>query len=176
MRNKVREFAAVMEELRDRCETDSVSELIDHVIKDTGYLEMLELGKLDHSESRIENLEELISSAVEFEKNSDDKSLTAYLETVALTAETDKYDSEEGKILLMTLHNAKGLEFPVVFLPGVEEGYSPTAVPWTTQRKWRKNAVSAMWASPAPRSGCICHGRQNAPFTDAASLRCSPAS
>ena len=119
VRNKVREFAAVMEELRDRCETDSVSELIDHVIKDTGYLEMLELGKLDHSESRIENLEELISSAVEFEKNSDDKSLTAYLETVALTAETDKYDSEEGKILLMTLHNAKGLEFPVVFLPGV---------------------------------------------------------
>lgn len=125
VRNKVREFAAVMEELRDRCETDSVSELIDHVIKDTGYLEMLELGKLDHSESRIENLEELISSAVEFEKNSDDKSLTAYLETVALTAETDKYDSEEGKILLMTLHNAKGLEFPVVFLPGVEEGIFP---------------------------------------------------
>lgn len=125
VRNKVREFASVMEELRDRCETDSVSELIDHVIKDTGYLEMLELGKLDHSESRIENLEELISSAVEFEKNSDDKSLTAYLETVALTAETDKYDSEEGKILLMTLHNAKGLEFPVVFLPGVEEGIFP---------------------------------------------------
>lgn len=124
-RNKVREFAELMEDLKDRIETDSVSELIDHVVKDSGYLEMLELGKLDHSESRIENLQELISAATEFEKNSDDTSLTAYLETVALTAETDKYDSKEGKILLMTLHNAKGLEFPVVFLPGVEEGIFP---------------------------------------------------
>ena len=125
VRHKVESFAALMAGLQQRMEEDSVSELIDHVIKDSGYLEMLELGKMDHSESRIENLQELVSSAVEFEKNSDDTSLTAYLETVALTAETDKYETTEGKVLLMTLHNAKGLEFPVVFLPGMEEGIFP---------------------------------------------------
>ncbi len=125
VRHKVESFAQMMAALEERLETDSVSELIDHVIQDSGYLEMLELGKMDHSESRIENLQELVSSAAEFEKNSDDTSLSAYLETVALTAETDKYDSTEGKVLLMTLHNAKGLEFPVVFLPGMEEGIFP---------------------------------------------------
>ncbi|MEG1106442.1 MAG: 3'-5' exonuclease [Eubacterium sp.] len=125
VRNKVHDFATIMMNLKECSEKESISVLIDHVIRDTGYLEMLELGKLDHSENRIENLQELVSSAVEFEKNSDDQSLTAYLETVALTAETDKYDSEDGKLLLMTLHNAKGLEFPVVFLPGVEEGIFP---------------------------------------------------
>lgn len=124
---KVAGFAEVMIGLRDKMETEPVSALIESVINDTGYMEMLELGKMDNAEGRMENLQELVSSAAEFEKSSDDTSLNAFLETVALVNETDKYDDKEGKVLLMTLHNAKGLEFPVVFLPGVEEGTFPHA-------------------------------------------------
>lgn len=125
VRKKIYDFALLMASLAELAETVPVSELIERVIEDSGYLEMLKAAKVDKSENRIENLQELVSAAVEFEKESEDQSLTAYLETVALTSETDKYDEKEGKVLLMTLHNAKGLEFPVVFLPGMEEGIFP---------------------------------------------------
>lgn len=125
VKSKVREFANLMINLREQAETENVSSIIEDVIEKTGYMEMLNSGKMDKGESRIENLQEFVSSAVDFEKNSDDKSLTAFLETVALSSETDHYVSDEGKVLLMTLHNAKGLEFPVVFMPGMEEGIFP---------------------------------------------------
>lgn len=126
-KNKVADFAKTMHNLTAAAESISVPDLIEKVIDETGYLDMLEDGKMDNAENRIENLKELISAATDFDKNSDDKSLAAYLETVALTSETDKYDSDEGKVLLMTLHNAKGLEFPVVFMPGMEDGIFPHA-------------------------------------------------
>ncbi|MBR0384042.1 MAG: DNA helicase PcrA [Eubacteriaceae bacterium] len=122
---KVKEFADTMNSLRQKAEAEPVSQVIKAVMAETGYMEMLEEGKLDHSESRIDNLNELVTSAVEFEKNSDDTSLTAFLETVALTSQTDAYNEDEGRVLLMTLHNAKGLEFPVVFMPGMEDGIFP---------------------------------------------------
>lgn len=125
VRNKVRAFSELMTELSELKTNVSLSALITGVIEKSGYIEMLELGKMDKGESRLENLQELVSSATDFEKNSDDLSLSAYLETVALSSETDKYDGDEGKVLLMTLHNAKGLEFPIVFLPGLEEGIFP---------------------------------------------------
>jgi len=125
VRNKVRAFSDLMVELSKIRENASLSELITTVIEKTGYMEMLELGKMDKGESRLENLRELVSSATDFEKNSDDQSLSAYLETVALSSQTDNYDGDDGKVLLMTLHNAKGLEFPIVFLPGLEEGIFP---------------------------------------------------
>ena len=122
---KVKEFADTMNSLRQKAEAEPVSQVIKAVMAETGYMDMLEEGKLDHSESRIDNLNELVTSAVEFEKNSDDTSLTAFLETVALTSQTDAYNEDEGRVLLMTLHNAKGLEFPVVFMPGMEDGIFP---------------------------------------------------
>ncbi len=122
---KVKDFSDTMMELREWAETEGVAALIRRVMDATGYVEMLKQGKMENSESRMENLEELVSSATEFEKTSDDTSVTAFLETVALSSETDKYDGDEGKILLMTLHNAKGLEFPVVFMPGMEDGIFP---------------------------------------------------
>lgn len=125
VKNKVRAFSDLMKELEEIQEEASLSKLISEVVLKSGYEEMLQLGKMDKGESRMENLQELVSSAADFEKNSDDQSLSAYLETVALSSETDKYDGDEGKVLLMTLHNAKGLEFPIVFIPGMEEGIFP---------------------------------------------------
>ncbi|MGL4606115.1 MAG: DNA helicase PcrA [Eubacteriaceae bacterium] len=125
VKNKVQAFSELMKELQEIQEEASLKTLISEVIEKTGYAEMLTLGKMDKGESRLENLQELVSSAADFEKNSDDQSLSAYLETVALSSETDKYDGDDGKVLLMTLHNAKGLEFPIVFIPGMEEGIFP---------------------------------------------------
>ena len=123
---KLKEFSNMMQEFAVASQVMGVAELLQLVIKGSGYYEMLEAGKMEKSENRLDNLEELVSSAADFEQTSDDKSVTAFLETVALSSETDHYDGEDlGKVLLMTLHNAKGLEFPVVFMPGMEEGTFP---------------------------------------------------
>ncbi len=123
---KIKTFGTMMAELMTLTE-GPVSQLLENVIEQTGYQEMLLLGKLDKSENRLDNLKELLNSATEFEMNSDDQSLTAYLETISLASDADQYDGDDGKVLLMTLHNAKGLEFPVVFLPGMEEMIFPHA-------------------------------------------------
>ncbi len=125
VKNKVKAFNDLIYNFQELAQTQPISKVIEGIIEKSGYLEMLELGKMDKGENRIDNLRELVSAAVDFERNSDDLSMTAYLETVALSSQTDKYDGDEGKVLLMTLHNAKGLEFPIVFLPGLEEGIFP---------------------------------------------------
>ncbi|HCX63599.1 MAG TPA: DNA helicase PcrA [Eubacteriaceae bacterium] len=122
--NKLTSFQELLIELEQRKE-DKVSVLIEDVIVGSGYMSMLEAGKMQNAQSRIENLRELVSAAVEFENNSVESNLTAFLENVSLYAETDSIDEDGGQTLLMTLHNAKGLEFPVVFVPGLEEGIFP---------------------------------------------------
>ena len=102
-----------------------VSELIKSIINDTGYLEALQKSTLIEDRSRIENIEELVSSAVQFEESSQDKSLSKYLEDITLVADVDKYDENADAVTLMTLHSAKGLEFPVVFMAGMENGVFP---------------------------------------------------
>jgi DNA helicase-2/ATP-dependent DNA helicase PcrA len=125
VQTKFMQFKNIIIDLKIKEQELSLSELIKYTIEITGYKKMLEENKIDKAEDRLENLEELVSSAAEFEKQSDDKSLEAYLESASLAADLDGYESDEGKVLLMTLHNAKGLEFPVVFLPGLEEGIFP---------------------------------------------------
>lgn len=113
------EFIKVRDELK-------VSELIKELIDKTGYTkELLEEDTIE-SQSRIENLHELYSAAVEFEETAEDKSLSAFLERVALVSDQDSLN-ENGGVVLMTLHTAKGLEFPVVFIAGMEEGIFPHA-------------------------------------------------
>lgn len=102
-----------------------VSKLIKEVIDETGYVEDLKKSKDLKEESRIENLEELISDALYFEKTSEDKTLAAYLEKAALFADTDEIEENAEAVMLMTLHSAKGLEFPVVFMVGMENGIFP---------------------------------------------------
>jgi DNA helicase II / ATP-dependent DNA helicase PcrA len=106
----------------------SVTELVEAVLDKSGYSEMLKAEKSIEAQSRLENLEELLSVTKNFEETNEDKSLTAFLTDLALVADIDSLDEEGEKsdsIVLMTLHSAKGLEFPVVFLIGLEEGVFP---------------------------------------------------
>lgn len=102
-----------------------VSDLIKSIMNDTGYLGSLQKSTLVEDRSRIENLEELVTSAVQFEETSEDISLDKYLEDITLVADVDKYDENVDAVTLMTLHSAKGLEFPIVFMAGMENGLFP---------------------------------------------------
>lgn len=118
-------FVQMMENLISLSETIPVSMLIETILEDTGYMEQLKKSNEIEDKSRIENLKELVSDAVDFEKTSEDKSLSAYLEKVSLVQDTDKIEDEDDSVVLMTVHSAKGLEFPVVFMVGMENGIFP---------------------------------------------------
>lgn len=118
-------FMEMMDKFMEMSEIMPVSTLIETILKETGYISELENSKEIEDKSRIENLKELVSDAVDFERSSEDKSLSAYLEKVSLVQDTDKLQEEEDTIVLMTVHSAKGLEFPVVFMVGMENGIFP---------------------------------------------------
>lgn len=107
----------------------SVTELVDEILDKSGYREMLKAEKSLEAQSRLENIDEFLSVTKSFEEGSEDKSLVAFLTDLALVADIDRLDEKEENnndaIVLMTLHSAKGLEFPVVFLIGLEEGVFP---------------------------------------------------
>ncbi|MRX72667.1 DNA helicase PcrA [Bacillus lacus] len=121
-RDMVNHFTAMQDYL-------SVTELTEEILDKTGYREMLKTEKTIEAQSRLENIDEFLSVTQNFEKQNEDKSLVAFLTDLALVADIDKLEEDEsGKqegIVLMTLHAAKGLEFPVVFLMGLEEGVFP---------------------------------------------------
>ncbi|WP_066071475.1 DNA helicase PcrA [Neobacillus soli] len=123
-----REFRDLIRNYTNMQEFLSVTELVEEVLEKTGYREMLKAEKSLEAQSRLENLEELLSVTKSFEESSEDKSLVAFLTDLALVADIDSLDDDGEKadsITLMTLHSAKGLEFPVVFLIGMEEGVFP---------------------------------------------------
>ncbi|MGG0655111.1 DNA helicase PcrA [Rummeliibacillus pycnus] len=106
----------------------SISELVEEVLDKSGYRDMLRNEKTIEAESRLENINEFLSVTKAFEEQSDDKSLVAFLTDLALIADIDSLDKEDeskGSIVLMTMHSAKGLEFPVVFIIGMEENIFP---------------------------------------------------
>lgn len=121
---KLKEFSNMMAELEELSFELPVSELFDEVIKKAGYFSYLN-SSYDDAESRIENVEELKNSIIELENVVDNLTLREYLENVSLVSATDDLDSEMEYVKLMTIHNAKGLEFPVVFLVGMEDEIFP---------------------------------------------------
>ncbi len=125
--NKMKEFALLIDSLREDSVRLSVSELIRRVIDLTGYGKMIdEIKERSEREERLQNLDELITSAIQYEESVDEPTLLEFLEEVALVSDIDKYDEEADAVVLMTIHSAKGLEFPVVFLPGMEENIFPS--------------------------------------------------
>lgn len=122
------EFRNLIRNYSDMQEYLSVTELVDEVIEKSGYIEMLKAEKSIEAQSRLENIEEFMSVTKNFENSNDDKSLISFLTDLALVADIDKLDEEGNQadsVVLMTLHSAKGLEFPIVFLIGLEEGVFP---------------------------------------------------
>lgn len=119
------EFINVIEELRSIKDETKISELIKLTLNKTGYTKALETENTIEAENRIANLEEFLTVAVEFEEQEADQNLNNFLEGITLTSDIDGMDEEQETVTLMTLHSAKGLEFPVVFLVGMEEGIFP---------------------------------------------------
>jgi DNA helicase II / ATP-dependent DNA helicase PcrA len=124
-------FAAIMAGLRERAEGESVAELLESVLHDTGYMESLEAERTLEAEGRMENLQELVGVAREFDANrvvegpSEDTPLEEFLARISLYTDQDSLRDSESLITLMTLHNAKGLEYDAVFMIGCEEGVFP---------------------------------------------------
>ena len=120
-----REFVNCIEELRAKKDDLKLSELIKETLKKTGYTKGLENENTIEAENRIENLDEFLTVAIEFEEESAENHLSDFLEGITLSSDIDNMEETEETVTLMTLHSAKGLEFPVVFLVGMEEGIFP---------------------------------------------------
>ncbi len=120
-----REFVNAIEELRAKKDDIKISELIKETLKKSGYTQALENENTIEAENRIENLDEFLTVAIEFEDESADNKLSDFLEGITLSSDIDNMEEAEETVTLMTLHSAKGLEFPVVFLVGMEEGIFP---------------------------------------------------
>ena len=120
------DLVRLLDRLREAAATESVADLITRVMKESGYVSELEQEGTPEAQSRVENLQELLTVAREFITEGDEEdSLEAFLNHVALVADIDSADLETDRITMMTLHTAKGLEFPTVFLVGMEEGLFP---------------------------------------------------
>ncbi len=120
-----REFINCIEELRAKKDEIKISELIKETLKKSGYTQALENENTIEAENRIENLDEFLTVAIEFEEESADNKLSDFLEGITLSSDIDDMEETDDSVTLMTLHSAKGLEFPVVFLVGMEEGIFP---------------------------------------------------
>lgn len=123
---KIKPFVTLIRSMRSKVEYLSVSQLLQEVIDETKYVEELEAEDTEESRARIENIDELISKAVTYEETAEEPSLSGFLEEVALVADIDNLQQGNDYVVLMTLHSAKGLEFPNVYLAGMEDGLFPS--------------------------------------------------
>ena len=123
---KIRPFVNFIQMLRSKQEFLSVSQLLKEIIEETGYVRELEAEGTDEAEARIENIDELISKAAAYEEAQEQPTLSGFLEEVALVADIDGLEEGSDYVVLMTLHSAKGLEFPKVYLVGMEDGLFPS--------------------------------------------------
>jgi DNA helicase-2/ATP-dependent DNA helicase PcrA len=123
---RVREFAALIEDLREVASTASPADLLEQVLAQSGYRAMLEAERTFESQGRLENLDELVGVAREFaDRGEEDASLATFLQEISLYSDSDTLNEPRPEVTLMTIHNAKGLEFPIVFVIGLEEGLFP---------------------------------------------------
>ncbi|NLK98158.1 DNA helicase PcrA [Defluviitalea saccharophila] len=124
--SKLKKFADLIGVFQVEAQAGSVMELVENILERTGYLKELENENTEESKERIQNIKELISKAADYDQNAEEPSLEGFLEEVSLVADIDNYNEANNAVVLMTLHSAKGLEFPYVFITGLEEGIFPS--------------------------------------------------
>ena len=131
---KIRPFVQLIQGFRKASAEMTVAELIQEVVTKTGYAEYLQDNDDESAEDRIANVDELITKAVNYQETHEEGNLTEFLAEVALVADIDNVENDDNRVLLMTLHSAKGLEFPNVYLAGMEDGLFPgQAAIWTNE-------------------------------------------
>jgi DNA helicase-2/ATP-dependent DNA helicase PcrA len=118
-------FMSVMTRLKERAEDAAVGDLLQDVLRETGYTDALEAERTIEAQGRLENLEALVVAAQEYDARSPEGSVGEFLQEISLLSEQDNLRDDEGLVTLMTLHNAKGLEYPIVFIIGCEDGIFP---------------------------------------------------
>ncbi|MCF2643420.1 DNA helicase PcrA [Roseburia hominis] len=123
---KIKPFVTFIQAMRSKLEFMSPSQILEDIIEETGYVAELEAEDTDEARARIENINELVSKVVSYEESEENPTLSGFLEEVALVADIDSLDDESDYVVLMTLHSAKGLEFPQVYLAGMEDGLFPS--------------------------------------------------
>ena len=124
--SRLQPFVTMIQTFRSKIEFYSLEELLRDILETTGYVKELEESEEEDAADRIENIDELISKVVAYEETHDEPTLSEFLEEVALVADIDKVGETDNRVLLMTLHSAKGLEFPHVYLAGLEDGIFPS--------------------------------------------------
>jgi DNA helicase-2/ATP-dependent DNA helicase PcrA len=124
----LKRFMGTMHVLKERADANGpLATLLNEILRESGYLEALENERTIEAQGRIENLQELVNVAAEYDASEGEHSLGEFLQQIALIADADEREDDEGLVTLMTLHNAKGLEYPIVFMLGCEEGVFPHA-------------------------------------------------
>ena len=122
---KLRPFVDMIKVFRSKLQVYTLTDLIKDIIETTGYVRDLEADSEEEAQTRIENIDELVSKVASYEETHDEPSLSEFLEEVALVADIDGVDEDDDRVLLMTLHSAKGLEFPIVYILNANEGITP---------------------------------------------------
>jgi DNA helicase II / ATP-dependent DNA helicase PcrA len=166
----LRRFMGTMHVLRERAESGApVAELLKEMLSETGYLEALEAERTIEAQGRIENLEELVNVAAEYDAMDSDpergeRSLADFLQQVSLRSDADERTDDEGLVTLMTLHNAKGLEFGVVFIIGAEEGVFPHSRALDEGGLEEERRLCYVGITRAERDLYVCYARTRAVF------------
>ena len=123
---KIRPFVNFIQSMRSKLPYISIADLLREVIDETGYIKELEAEGTEEATARIENIDELLNKVVAYEEGEEEPTLSGFLEEVALVADIDSLEEGSEYVVLMTLHSAKGLEFPKVYLAGMEDGLFPS--------------------------------------------------
>ena len=124
--SKIKPFVTFIQAMRSKLEFFTVSQLLQDIIEETGYVRELEAEDTEEAKARIENIDELLTKVVTYEESEENPTLSGFLEEVALVADIDSLEDDSDYVVLMTLHSAKGLEFPQVYLAGMEDGLFPS--------------------------------------------------
>lgn len=125
-KKKIQGFVDLIEDFRDQQKKTSLEELFQYIVDQTGYVRELETEQTEEAAGRIENIHELLNKVVTYEQEAENPSLSELLEEIALVADIDNLEESDNRVVLMTLHSAKGLEFPYVFICGMEDGIFPS--------------------------------------------------